>query len=266
MAQSRGVAAVTPCAPRRVSDATPTAYGLTPGRYFINVARIAPEKRQLELVDAFQNCDLDNMALVFVGAKDHWPEYTRVVLAKAVDDKRIVFTGWQAGRELEELLAHSTAFVLPSSYEGLPLALLEARSLGTLCIASDIPGNREAGGDACHYFTSGDQVALAGMLRCAADIGPHARAPLGHIDQEVSWNHAVDAQTEAYHELMSSRGRRPLDPRRRHSGSRASKRPLAGNGPTIEERASTTRQAALRYQGAACHLATCDPSPREYPP
>ena len=56
----------------------------------------------------------------------------------------IEVTGWLPKRQaLEKLMKHSV-FLLPSSWEGLPLSILEAMYLNRLCIVSNIPGNVDA--------------------------------------------------------------------------------------------------------------------------
>ena len=54
--------------------------------------------------------------------------------------------------------------MLPSSHEGLPIALLEALSYGLPVVASDIPANLEVGLPAENYFPLGDIDALAEKL------------------------------------------------------------------------------------------------------
>ncbi|MBI1322916.1 glycosyltransferase [bacterium] len=46
-----------------------------------------------------------------------------------------------ARQDVQEILAHSGVFVLPSREEGLSIALLEAMALGIPVVVSDIPGN-----------------------------------------------------------------------------------------------------------------------------
>lgn len=57
------------------------------------------------------------------------------------------------------------AFVLPSSTEGLSNALLEAMAHGVPCVASDIPQNRFALGDAGLLFSMGSAEDLARTIR-----------------------------------------------------------------------------------------------------
>lgn len=96
-----------------------------------------------------------------VGASDHPHDYVKDVLGEAAATPGVVGTGLQTGLALRELYGRAGVFVLPSSHEGLPIAMLEALSYGLPVIASDIPANLEVGLPSEHYFPLGDVGALA---------------------------------------------------------------------------------------------------------
>lgn len=139
--------------------------GLAAGCYVILVSRLVPEKRHLDLIAAFNKAALPGWKLAIVGASDHPDDYVRSVLEAARQTPDVVCTGLQTGNALRELYGHAGVFVLPSSHEGLPIALLEALSYGLPVIASDIPANLEVGLTSEHYFPLGDIEALAARLR-----------------------------------------------------------------------------------------------------
>jgi glycosyltransferase involved in cell wall biosynthesis len=89
---------------------------------------------------------------------------TDAEMKAAAANPAIVCTGAVPGTAVHQLLSHAGLFVLPSSHEGLPIALLEAVRLQVPALASDIPGNREVGLDPGAYFGVGDTVALAAKL------------------------------------------------------------------------------------------------------
>lgn len=140
------------------------SFGLIKGRYILLVSRLVPEKRHMDLIDAFVKAELNDWKLVLVGGSDHPDAYMQELLAKIAVTSDVVHTGFQSGLALKELYTHAGIFVLPSSHEGLPIALLEALSYGLPVIASDIPANLEINLSEDHYFPLGDVETLSSKL------------------------------------------------------------------------------------------------------
>jgi glycosyltransferase involved in cell wall biosynthesis len=145
------------------------SFGLTPGRYVLLVSRLVPEKRHLDLIEAFRRAGMPGWKLAIVGSSDHPDAYTRQVIDSAARMQGVICTGFQSGLSLRELYGHAGLFVLPSSHEGLPIALLEALSYGLPVLASDIQANLEVGLPAEHYFPLGNVESLTDRLRLFAE-------------------------------------------------------------------------------------------------
>jgi glycosyltransferase involved in cell wall biosynthesis len=158
-------------------------FGLAPGRYVLMVGRLVPEKRHADLIQAFADARLDGWKLVLAGASEHPDAYAAAVAARAQATAGVVMAGFQCGLALRELYAHAGIFVLPSSHEGLPIALMEALSFGLPVVASDIPAHLEIGLDDAHYFHLGDVSALADRLASFA----HSPWPSELRDKTRSW-------------------------------------------------------------------------------
>jgi glycosyltransferase involved in cell wall biosynthesis len=154
-------------------------YSLTPQRYVIQVSRLVPEKRQLDLIKAFQAAGLSGWKLLLVGGAQGSQRYADLVRQQIAGDDSIVSTGFLSPPQVQELLMHAGIFALPSSHEGLPISLLEAMKMGTPAVASDIPANREVCLDEADYFPVGDTQALARRLHELAAITAEARALIG---------------------------------------------------------------------------------------
>lgn len=144
--------------------------GLESGRYVVTVGRLVPEKRQLDLLRAFAAARLDGWKLAIVGRIDHSNAYADALSAEAATTANVVMTGFQSGETLQQLYAHAGLFVLPSSHEGLPLALLEAMSYGVPVLVSDIPSNLEVIADPTHIFHVGDIQDLRGKLAALTSV------------------------------------------------------------------------------------------------
>lgn len=181
---------VTLPAPPATSGAL-TAFSLVPKKYVLLVSRMVPEKRHLDLIHAFAAAGLVGWKLVLVGDADHHDAYARSVRDAAAGTPDVVCTGFQSGLALRELYAHAAIFVLPSSHEGLPIALLEALSYGLPVIASDIPANLEVRNPGVRFYPLGDIGKLAlqiGELANATRSAGQAEAAQQQLAETYRWS------------------------------------------------------------------------------
>lgn len=171
-------------------------FGLEAGRYVLLVGRLVPEKRHLDLIRAFARARLPGWKLALVGAADHADAHAAQVLQAASRHADVVCTGFQQGVVLRALYAHAGVFVLPSSHEGQPIALLEALSHGLPVIASDIAPHLELGLPDGALFPLGDMAALAARL-CEAACRPQTAAARAARRAWVLERHDWDAGARA---------------------------------------------------------------------
>jgi glycosyltransferase involved in cell wall biosynthesis len=164
------------------STATLAAFGLQPHCYVLTVARVDEQKRQLDLIEAFTRASRVPWTLAIVGSADYSSEYAQAVAQAARRTDRVVMLGHQSGDALAELYSHAGMFVLPSSHEGQPIAVLEALSYGCPAILSDIPAHREIGCSSVQFFSVGDVAELASRLH-ETFLAP-ARRPVDVAEQE----------------------------------------------------------------------------------
>ena len=180
-------------------------YGLVKDRYILLVSRFVPEKRHLDLIAAFKLSELEGWKLVLVGSSDHPDEYSKAVLDLANKTKDCVCTGFQTGANLNELYTFAGLFVLPSSHEGLPIAILEALSYGLLVVASDIPANLEMGLSKEQYFSLGDISDLASKLKifCAASVADtEKQMRKDWVEKFYNWEDIAAKTLAVYKETM----------------------------------------------------------------
>ena len=134
---------------------------IEPGKYVFTACRFVPEKGLCDLISAYKKIEKPGFKLVIAGDADHETEYSRDIKKLAKEADGIILTGFISGKPLQELYSNVGLFVLPSYYEGLPIALLEALSYGLPVLVSDIPANREIPVPDDRFFQTGDVDSLA---------------------------------------------------------------------------------------------------------
>jgi glycosyltransferase involved in cell wall biosynthesis len=183
------------------STATLDAFGLEPNRYVLTVARIDEQKRQLDLIDAFERVRQPPWKLAIVGGADYSSEYARAVAQAAERVAGVVMLGHQSSVALAELYAHAGIFVLPSSHEGQPIAVLEALSYGCAAILSDIPAHREIAAAGTQFIRVGDVGTLAALLDTVLRSGTPRRldeAERVQLLQRHDWRQIARHTLEVY--------------------------------------------------------------------
>ncbi len=208
--------------------------GIEKGKYILGMCRFVPEKNLHHLVEAFtqwkkaptdftDNTDFSgattdsslttnptkqrsaaegkanrtNIKLVLAGDTDFEDSYS-LGLKEMARKNGVVLTGFVKGRKLHSLLTNCKCYCLPSSHEGLPIALLEAMSYGVKVVVSDIPANLEVGLPKEDYFHCGDVDELAEKL------GKIIEQPLQHIDYDMSkydWEKIAGQVADVYQSL-----------------------------------------------------------------
>lgn len=176
--------------------------GIEKGKYILGMCRFVPEKNLHHLISAYaqvKNEELrvqkdSGIKLVLAGDTDFEDDYSRG-LKEMARKNGIILTGFIKGKKLHSLLTNCRAYCLPSSHEGLPIALLEAMSYGVKVVVSDIPANLEVGLQKDDYFPVGNVGVLAEKLKAVIE------QPLQHIDYDMKkydWEKIASQVADVY--------------------------------------------------------------------
>ncbi len=180
---------------------------LRPGRYFLFLGRLVPEKGLDTLVDAARIAR-PQMPVVITGGGAYSSGHV-AHLHRTAPEAHVVFAGPRFGLEKRMLLTHARAFVFPSRVEGLPVALLEAMAAGLPLLASDIPPNDEAhGGLATWRLPVDAPEAWARALHEAetADAGRRAQAGAAcraRVAAHFDWDTVADRTMALYERVLA---------------------------------------------------------------
>jgi glycosyltransferase involved in cell wall biosynthesis len=120
-------------------------------KIFIHAGRISPLKNQLVLCRVFKRLidEGENVALLIVGINQNETIFQSL---KPFFTNRIIYLGERS--DVVSLMSQSDAMCLSSIFEGLPVTLLEALSVGCVPICSPVGGIPEVIEDGSNGFLS----------------------------------------------------------------------------------------------------------------
>jgi glycosyltransferase involved in cell wall biosynthesis len=190
-----GVPILQPAPPR---DTAPVRVGL--------LGRFDPGKGMLEFVEAAMRTGLapDEATFTIGGSGGPFTSYETELRDRAAGAGFISIE--EPGDDGVGYLARQDIVVLPSRYEGSPLALLEAMALGKAVIATDIPGVTGITGSPgpVTLVPVGDVAALANAIRDVVRE-PRRRSAEGTAARElVTERFSVESMTQAALDYVGS--------------------------------------------------------------
>lgn len=156
-------------------EAAFTKTGLAPGNYITTVASLEQRKGILDLIEAFAIAEqrLSDTRLLIIGADRSRDKFYEKLIRTRVDElglrEKVMFYG--ESNDIQNIMAASRWFILPSYWEGLSRVLLEAMACGKPIIASHNGGNKEQVFDDINgfTFTAGDVPKLAELVAKTAN-------------------------------------------------------------------------------------------------
>lgn len=104
----------------------------------VNVASFRPEKNQIFLLDAYKEIQktTTNIELIFVGDGPLFNDVKQKAISEGI--KNVKFVG--KSNNVDYYLASSDIFCLSSIYEGNPISIIEAMSVGLTLVVPNIGG------------------------------------------------------------------------------------------------------------------------------
>ena len=162
----------------------------SPSKVFVTAGRLSPEKNHERLIDAFALVlqSEPECSLVIVGDGPLRQGLAARARLKGISD-RVMFVG-QTDNPFA-YMARSGCFVMSSDYEGQPMVVLEARTLGLPVVSTDYASVASVIDDTCGIVVGRSHDALAvGMLRYLA-----GEVPRSTLDPDA---YNAEAMTEFY--------------------------------------------------------------------
>jgi glycosyltransferase involved in cell wall biosynthesis len=143
---------------------------------------------------------------VIVAAMNELPGYRLHLMSKITPLERdrlsglapagsVIFYDGASDDDYLEVLRSATALVSASRSEGFGIPLVEAMSVGTPTVVSDIPIFREVGGIAASYFTPGNATELAQAVVALQEPGEWERRSRLSLEQVAKFSWDSSART-----------------------------------------------------------------------
>lgn len=190
------------------------APAIAEGPFMLYAGRLDWFKRAPLLVLAWpqvcQSCPTARLLVVGQGSQS--ADLRDLITALGMED-RVALIDWIDHARLSALYRQAAGVCLPSIWEGLSKVLLEAMSVGTPVLASDIPANRELLADGRYgYLTPAATPAawaeaMLAVLQNPAPARARAQAAQTLVEERYRWRHVAGRLDDVYRRVLAAAGR-----------------------------------------------------------
>ncbi len=169
----------------------------------VYVARLVELKRHNMLLDIVSN--IPDIRLFLIGQGPLENELKKRCQSLGIEN-RVFFTGLLSREDVYNYLKNSDVYISTSSYEGLPIGVLEAMGCGKICIVSAIEQHLEIAVDCPSLITVDDDlnhwVTEINRLKC---LSYNERLQIGTLNKDsVVKSFTLKKMHEAYDGVYSS--------------------------------------------------------------
>jgi glycosyltransferase involved in cell wall biosynthesis len=165
----------------------------------VNVGRLHYQKNQATLIRAMAH--VPSAHLVIAGEGELRRELAALAISLGVES-RVHLLGEIPWEQTVGISRHARAFVFPSLFEGMSLALVEAMTLGLPVVASDIPSAREALSDSGLFVPASDPVALSKAITLVLS-DQEVDQRLRSLSLERAQLFSLQKMTDAYESMVA---------------------------------------------------------------
>ena len=187
-------------------------FGIIPNNYIVFMGRLVQDKNPNFLIRGFMKSNHGDKQLVVCGCAAPGSDYEEKLHELAKDDPNVIFTGAIFDGDKDTVFRNAWAYCLPSTLEGLPISLLEGMSYGKVCIASDIPSNREALGESGIWVEKENDQSITDALNDLYEnyekYAWQGEANKKRCMEEFSWHRAAEEYVSYIDELMQKKRKR----------------------------------------------------------
>lgn len=169
----------------------------------VYVARLVPLKRHVLLFEIVSK--LTNVSLTVIGSGPLSDELKATARELKIDD-RVLFAGAMSRENVYKNLLAADLYVSTSSYEGLPVSVLEAMACGVPCLVSDIEQHREIKEKCSAVVIASDVADWIEKIENFASMSSQERHSIGiKCSQQVHEFFTLERMHEQYNKVYGGR-------------------------------------------------------------
>lgn len=169
----------------------------------VYVARLVSLKRHNMLLDIISR--IPDISLFLIGQGPLEEELKNRCKSLGIEN-RVFFTGLLSREDVYKYLKNSDVYISTSSYEGLPIGVLEAMGCGNICIVSAIEQHLEISYDCPSLITVDDDIDnWISEINRIKSLSYQERSQIGNLNKiKVEQAFTLKKMHEAYDEVYSS--------------------------------------------------------------